>query len=477
MGGIIGAHLSLGRERVRRRKSMRRILIWLALAAFSTGAGLAEDWPNWRGPRGNGLTAESGLPVAWGDQEGVAWKAQLGGVGASTPVIWRDRIFVTSQSGRGVLREGNHPTLGRGPEATPERSIGDVATVAAREGDAVFLVEAFDLEDGRRLWQHELLAETPGGALPAVHRKHNLASPSPVTDGERVYAWFGTGQLVVLDLDGKLVWEKHLGKVYQPFDIAWGHSSSPALYRDSVLLLCGHDNASYIVALDKKTGEEKWKVDRGPGVRSYSTPTVVPGPAGDELVVNTSERLEGYDPSTGKLLWYFVEKNQFPIPVPSFDDGIIYTSRGYRSGPYMAIRPGGRGDIAGTEHVIWHVATGAPYVSSIVQYQGVIYMASDAGVVQAADAKTGERLWQERTGGVFSAAPVAGDGKVYLPSETGEVLVLRAAREFQILARNTMQARFLASPAVSNGRLFFRSDDRLIAVGRPSGKESSVGND
>jgi outer membrane protein assembly factor BamB len=456
---------------------MRWILALLGFAALSMEGARADDWPQWRGPRGNGLTSETGLPVAWGDQEGIAWKAQLAGVGASTPVIWRDRVFVTSQSGKGVLRDGNHPTLGRGPDATPERSIGDVATVEAREGDVVFLVEAFDLEDGRRLWRYELEAETPEGSLPAVHRKHNLASPSPTTDGERVYAWFGTGQLVVLDLDGKLVWEKHLGMTYQPFVIAWGHSSSPTLFRDLVLLLCDHDNASYLVALDKRTGEEKWKADRGQGQRSYSTPTVVSGPAGDELVVNSSERIDGYDPATGKQLWYFVEKNQFPIPVPSFDDGIIYTSRGYRSGPYMAIRPGGRGDIAGTESVIWHVATGAPYVSSIVQYQGVIYMASDAGVVQAADAKTGERLWQERTGGVFSAAPVAGDGKVYLLSETGEVLVLRASKTFEILARNQMDARFLASPAVSNGQLFLRSDDRLIAVGRPSGKESSVGND
>jgi outer membrane protein assembly factor BamB len=456
---------------------MRWIPALLALAVLSTEAALAENWPQWRGPRGNGLTAETGLPVQWGDEEGVAWKAQLAGVAASTPVIWDDRIFVTSQSGRGILREGNHPTLGRGPDATPERSIGEIATIEAREGDVLFLVEAFDLDDGGRLFGYELQAEAAGESLPPVHRKHNLASPSPVVDGERVYAWFGTGQLVVLDLEGKLVWQKHLGKTYQPFEIAWGHSSSPALYRDTVLLLCGHDNLSYIVALDKRTGAEKWKVDRGTDVRSYSTPTVVPGPEGDELVVNTSERLEGYDPATGELLWYFAEKNQFPIPVPSFDDGIIYTSRGYRSGPYMAIRPGGRGDIAGTENVVWRVATGAPYVSSIVQYQGVIYMASDAGVVQAADAKTGERLWQERTGGVFSSAPVAGDGKVYLPSETGEVLVLRAAREFEILARNQMEARFLASPAVSNGRLFLRSDDRLIAVGKPSGKESSVGND
>jgi outer membrane protein assembly factor BamB len=190
-------------------------------------------------------------------------------------------------------------------------------------------------------------------------------------------------------------------------------------------------------------------------------------------VVNSSERLEGYDPRTGKLLWFLVEANQFPIPVPSYADGIIYTSRGYRSGPYMAIRPGARGDLKGSEHLLWHVPTGAPYVSSVVHYQGVVYMASDAGVVQAVDAATGERLFQGRTGGVFSAAPVAGDGKIYFVSETGESFVLAAKREFEILSRNAMNARFLASPAISEGRIYLRTDDRLIAIGEASDTTSA----
>lgn len=452
---------------------MRNILVSAVFVVGSVAFAFAEDWPQWRGPRGNGVSSETGLPLTWSDEENVAWKVQLGGAGVSTPIVLGNRIFVTSQVGRGVLRDGNHPTLG-GREGIPgERSLGDVASEEAREGEAVFLVEAFRRDDGRRLWQHQIPAVSPTGELAPVHRKVNLANPSPVTDGEHVYAWFGTGQIAALDLDGNVVWEKHLGKDYGAYEIAWGHASSPTLYEDLLILLCDHDPASYLLALDKRTGEEKWKADRGKGLHSYSTPTVVPGPEGDELVVNSSERLEGYDPKTGERLWYFVEPNRFPIPVPSFSEGIIYTSRGYRSGPYMAIRPGGRGNIAQTEHLVWHVATGAPYVSSIVQYQGVIYMASDAGVLQAADAKTGERLFQGRTGGVFSAAPIAGDGKVYFLSETGAVIVLKASREFEILAQNQMNARFLASPVVSNGQLFLRSDDQLISVGRPSGENTS----
>jgi outer membrane protein assembly factor BamB len=433
---------------------------------ISTAPAFAENWPQWRGPNGNGVSGETGLPVSWNDEENVAWTARLAGLSVSTPVIFGDRVFVTSQSGKGVLREGNHPTLMRGEETPSERSLGE--GTGASEGDVSFLVEAFDRGNGRRLWEHRLPAESPSGELPPVHRKHNLASPSPVTDGERVYAWFGTGQLVALDLGGTLLWQKHVAREYAPFEIPWGHSSSPTLYGDLLILLCDHEPASYLLALDKRTGEERWKTDRGKGLRSYSTPTVVSGPAGDELVVNSSEKLEGYDPKTGKPLWFLVEPNQFPIPVPSFAEGVIYTSRGYRSGPYMAIRPGARGDLKGSEHLLWHVPTGAPYVSSVVHYQGVIYMASDAGVVQAIDAATGERLFQGRTGGVFSAAPVAGDGKIYFVSETGEGIVVAAKREFEVLATNPMAARFLASPAISGGQIFLRSDDRLIAVGKPT---------
>ncbi|HXV62302.1 MAG TPA: PQQ-binding-like beta-propeller repeat protein [Vicinamibacteria bacterium] len=422
----------------------------------------AEDWPQWRGPNGNGVSPEKGLPVTWSEDENIAWRARLGGQGLSSPIAIGEIIVVTSQIGRGDVRPGNHPTLGQGGDFPEERSMG-----GRTEEGVVFLVEAFHRSDGRRLWHHELIAESTSDSLPEVHRKTNLANPSPVTDGERIFAWFGTGQIVALDLEGKRVWGKHLGKEYAPYTITWGHSSSPAVYEDSLILQCDHEPDSYLLALDRRTGAEKWKAERG-SRSSYSTPTVVTGPRGDELVVNSSEGLEGYDPKTGERLWYFVEPNRFPIPVPSFADGVIYTSRGYRSGPYMAIRPGGRGDIADTEHLLWHVPTGAPYVSSVVHYDGVVYLASDAGILQAADAESGERLFQGRTGNIYSAAPIAGDGKVYFVSESGETVVLKASREFEILSRNQLEGRFLASPVISDGLLLLRSDSELIAVGGAS---------
>jgi outer membrane protein assembly factor BamB len=324
-----------------------------------------------------------------------------------------------------------------------------------------FVVEAFDRGSGRRVWIHETPAD---GELPEVHDKHNLSTSSPVTDGERVYAWFGTGQLVAIDANGKPVWSRHLGKEYAPFDIQWGHGSSPVLFGDTIILLCYHSKTSYALALDKRTGRVLWKTDRPAGVESYSSPLVMSGPSGPELVVNSSIGVEALDPTTGKPLWHFPEVNRFPIPVAVAGDRTIYMSRGYRSGPYLAIKLGGRGDITGS-HVAWRVPTGAPYVSSLVLYGGLLYMGGELGIVSAIDAGTGERVWQDRIGGLFTASPVAGDGKIYFVSENGETVVLKAGRTPTVLARNRLDGHFVASPAIAGGRLFLRADDRLVAVG------------
>ncbi len=421
----------------------------------------AADWPQWRGPRGNGATDEKNLPVKWSATENVAWKASLGGLGVSSPIVFGDRVFVTSQIGTGVRRPGNHPRLAQSSGATGERALAAGSSGPA-DDRTIFVVEAFSRVDGRRLWQHRAEATGP---LPGVHDKHNLASPSPVTDGQMVYAWFGTGQIVALDMNGAVVWQRHLGQEIAPFDINWGHASSPTLYADTVLLLCDHTPASYLLAVDKKTGKERWRADRGKGRMSYTTPFVVEAATGPELIVNSSQRVDAYDPRTGAFLWHVGGSNQFPIPAPTFHDGVVYMTRGYRSGPYMAIRPGGRGDIAAS-HVVWEVPTGAPYISSLVYHEGILYMASDVGAVTAIDAATGTRIWQQRVDGIFSASPVAADGKVYFVSETGETIVLKAGRQAEVLSRNDVGERLIASPAISNGRIFLRSDNQLFAIGK-----------
>jgi hypothetical protein len=393
----------------------------------------------------------------------VAWKAPIGGLGVSTPIVVGDRVFVTSQVGAGVRQGGNHPRLVQGSNAAAagERAIGGsrAGTLAADRTE--FLVEAFNRADGRRLWQYRLDAQ---GVMPGVHDKHNMASPSPVSDGQMVYAWFATGQLVALDMAGKLVWQRHLGTEISPFNVIWGHSSSPTLFGDKLVLLCDHEPASYLLAVDKRTGQQRWKADRGKGRMSYSTPLVVDTPSGPELIVNSSERVDAYDPRTGTLLWFTGGTNRFPIPMPVFHDGTIYMSRGYRSSPYMAIRPGGRGDVT-KSHVVWESTTGAPYISSLVYHDGLIYMATDVGAVTVVDAASGQRVSQQRIEGVFSASPVAADGKVYFVSENGETIVMQAGRTPTVLARNDLGERAIASPAISNGQIFIRTDDHVFAIG------------
>ncbi len=418
-------------------------------------SGSAGDWPQWRGPEANGVSRERGIPTRWGPDEHVAWKAALPGLGTSTPVVWGDYVFVTSQVGRGDVDERG----ARFPGSTRPREY------ATDDRAITLLVLAFHRSDGRLRWEYRVEAEGP---IPAVHRKHNLASPSCVTDGQRVYAWFGTGQLLALELDGDLVWSRHLGTEYAPFDILWGHGSSPVLHAESLILLCDHPPGGYLLALDARTGKERWVVDRGEGLRSYSTPFVVEGDGGDRLIVNSTRRIEAIDPSTGELLWHAGEPVTLSIPMPVHDAGTLYASRGYSSGPYMAIRMGGSGDVSRT-HRRWWFPTRAPYISSLLFYDGFLYMATEGGIVTVMDPSDGTTVWRARLGGVFTASPVAADGHVYLLAESGETVVLKSGGRPQVVARNLLGERALASLAVSHGRLFIRTDAYLYCIGEAPG--------
>lgn len=405
---------------------------------------LASDWPQWRGPSGDGISPETNLPIRWSRTENIAWKAPVAGLGTSTPVIWGDYVFLTSQ-------------IGDGPFEGRSRDF-ENAVVAKRTGESKqvkFSVQAFDRRDGKLRWDFRFDAE---GVLQPVHVKHNLASPSCVTDGERVYAWFGTGQLVVLDFNGKLQWKKHLGRDVAPFDVLWGHGSSPALHKDSLFLLCEHPPGAYLVAVDRRTGKELWRSERGKDRRSYTTPFVIQADGKDQLIVNSTNRLEGLDPANGKVLWHAGSEVKVPVPTPVFHNGVLYLNRGYTSSPYLAVRPGGK--------VEWEVNTGGPYVSSLTYYGGLLYLANERGIASVVDAANGETLWRERLGSLFSASPVAAGGHVYLVNEEGDTFVLKAGREKQVVAKNSLGERTLASPAISRGQIFLRTDDSLYCIGK-----------
>ena len=303
-------------------------------------------------------------------------------------------------------------------------------------------------------------------SLPTVHDKHNLASPSPVTDGQMVRAWFGTGQIVALDVNGKLVWERNLAKEIAPFEINWGHSSSPTLYQDTLILLCDHAPASYLLAVDKRTGKDRWKADRGKGRMSASTPFVVETTDRAELIVNSSERVDAHDAKTGALLWYVGGSNQFPIP----DAGVSQRHSLYE--PRLSQRSVSRRSAGWARRCLGDARPGgkcqpAPRTSrrSCTTVAFSLWPATSAPIT-AIDAETGKRIWQERVDGLFTASPVAADGKIYFVSETGEVIVVRSGREPMIIARNDLGERFMSGLAVSNGQLFLRSDGRLFAIGK-----------
>jgi outer membrane protein assembly factor BamB len=445
-----------------RKLSSSAAVLFVLTAVLSVRGTAAEHWPQWRGPAADGVSRETGLPVTWGPDENVAWKQTLAGVGASSPIVWGDLVIVTSQIGDVEVADGGHPQLAREDPALAdrERPMGGRRPVPG-DGRVWLVVEAFDRRDGTRVWEYRTEASAP---FTQLHEKHNLATPTPATDGERVYAWFGNGQVVALDLRGRIVWQRHIGSEYAPFETLWGHGSSPVLHGDRLILLCDHLGDAYLLALDRRTGRERWRADRGAGRVSHSTPLVVSGPRGDELLVNSSERIDAYDPATGELLWHADGPRQTPIPSAVYYDGRIYMSRGYRNSDYLALRPGGRGDVT-TTHIDWRMPGGASYVPSIVQYDGLLYMTNDVGVVTCADTASGERLWRHRLDGVFFASPVAGDGKIYLVSEAGDTFVLRAGRAPEVLAVNPLGERVVASPAVAGGRLFIRSDGTLFAVG------------
>ena len=429
---------------------MRAVLHIGLLIAVITASGRAQEWPQWRGPSANGVADVASAPVRWSATDGVRWKTALVGHGTSTPVIADDRIFLTGQIGAGPIDK-------RGAQFPDTRP----ATIArSRDGRVVLVVQALHLEDGRTLWEHRFPAVGP---LPAVHRNHNLATPSVATDGTLLFAWFGTGQLLAFDVDGRLVWERHLGQEYGPFEIMWGHGSSPALYDDVVILLCDHATGGYLVALDKRTGEERWKVDRGPGLRSYSTPLAVVGDDREELIVNSSKQIEAFDPKTGARLWHAGLPVELTVGMPVYRDGMLFTTRGYASSPYLALATGGLGDVSDT-HIRWRHPTRAPYVSSLLLYDGLLYMATENGVLTVTDATSGAIVWRERLGGVFTASPVAASGHVYFLNESGETVVLRPGREPTVVSRNRLGERSLASPAVVEGRILIRTDQHLFCI-------------
>lgn len=396
----------------------------LALVVTARG----ENWPGWRGPLRNGVTTDTGVPTQWSPTEGVLWKTPLVGTGISNPVVWNDRVFITAAEGR---------------------------------DQSELHVLCLDRDSGQVRWHQRLW-----GTAPTVfyYPKSGLASPSPITDGKRLWAFFGTGDVFCFDLDGGLLWQRALADEYGPFENRFAAASSPLLWGESVILQCDHYGASYLIALDGQSGANRWKSERPEVWLSWSSPQIVPVGQQFELVVSGSEKLDGYNPVTGQRLWTVRGMVRECVPTPLWANGLIYAVSG-PNGAHLAIRPGGRGDVTDT-HVAWRHDRGTSFVPSAIIVGNRYYLADDKGIASCMSTATGEILWRKRLGGKFTASPVSADGKLFFTSESGSTLVLDAnAAEYVEIARNEMGADVYASPAISQGRMFLRTIGHLVCIG------------
>jgi len=386
----------------------------------------AKYWPRWRGPSGQGLVSGAGYPDAWSPTQNVRWKTPLSGDGNSSPVVWGDRVFLTS---------------------------------AYDNGRRVSVV-AFRRSDGMKLWE----AFAPAGrANQGNHYKNGHASATPATDGQRVYASFGARGLVAFDMDGKLVWHHDLG----PMEAYHGTAGSPLLYKDRLILYQDQFAGSFIAAFDTRTGKELWRTKRDADT-GWGTPIAVRVVDHDEIIVSSQLRVQAYNPATGAELWRCSGTTYEVIPTPVVGYGMVFCSSG-RAGPTIAIKPGGKGDVTRT-HVQWTSPRGSPFVPSPILYGEYLYMVNDmASIVTCLEATTGKVVWQGRLGAAsregFSASPVAFDGKVFFMNDEGETFVLKAGPTFQLLHVNKLEETTLATPALVDGRWYIRTDRHLYAIG------------
>ncbi len=407
----------------------RTVALILATSLLTLPA-RAENWPGWRGSQRNGVTQDRGAPTSWSVASGVQWKVALPGSGISNPIVWDNRVVCTTSDG-------------------------------AQQQD--LHVICFDRNTGRKLWHTRLW-----GTAPTLHHetKSSMASPSPITDGEHIFAFFGSGDLFCLDFDGRLIWQRSLASEYGVFENRFAASSSPLLFLDTVVLQCDHYGASYILAIDKRSGANRWKTDRPEVWLSWSSPVCVAVPNRDEheLILCGSEKIDAFDPHDGSSLWTLRGMARECIPTPVVGHGLLYATSG-PGGTSYAIRPGGRGDVSDS-HVAWKSARGNPYVPSAILVGDAYYLVDDHGVATCLDAHTGKQLWRKRFGGDFTASPVATNEHIYFTNEAGSTLVIRAGTsQYEEIARNSIDEPVYASPAISAGRLFLRSATHLWCLG------------
>ena len=409
---------------------MKTLLVLLLIAGASVLA-QAEDWPQFRGPTGQGHATERGLPLEWSETKNIIWKTPVPGLGWSSPTVANGRVWLTT-----VVESKER----RGRVSASLRAL------------------AFDIATGRELVNVEVFRLDDAGY---VNPKNSRASPTPIVDGDRVYVHFGAEGTAALNTSGEILWTTHLR-----YESQHGNGGSPTLYRDLLIINCdGNGGDAYVVALDTASGKPRWKTARRrPADQAYSTPLVITVGQEDQLVSVGAYRAAAYEPLTGQEIWRVSYGDGFSnVPRPVFGQGLVFIATGFQTPALMAVRPDGKGDVTRT-HVAWTITRGAPYTPSPLLVGNDLYYVSDTGVLSLADAASGQIVWQQRLGGNYSASPVFVDGRIYFQSEEGMTTVIAPGREFRRLASNRLDGATLASMAVSGGSFFIRSDSHLYRI-------------
>ena len=415
----------------------------VVLFFFVAGLIRAENWPGWRGPSGDGVSAGKGIPTKWSSTENIAWKIPVPGEGHSSPIVWGDKVFLTSS-----LTEKNKRIL-----------------------------LCIDRLSGQTVWKRDVVQSPPE----TVHRLNSRASGTPATDGKQVYVTFmraegdeviapnvgserliTPGKIIVAayDLDGNKKWKTNVGD----FVSAHGFNTCPVLFEDSVILNGDHDGDAYLVALDRQSGRERWRIRRENKTRSYVTPIIREIDGITQMILSGSLCIASYDPRNGKRHWIVDGPTEQFVASMVYDGKYVFATGGYPERHTLAIRPGGKGNVTDT-HIAWRTTRGAAYVPSPIISGRYLLMVADSGIASCFEARTGKRHWMERLPGGHSPSPVSADGLVYFVSDRGVTTIVRPSETFAVIAKNKLGESVSASPAISQGQIFLRTHQHLYCIG------------
>jgi outer membrane protein assembly factor BamB len=412
---------------------VRSLCVWGFLLTIGVLPAGTANWPQFRGPAGDGLSAELKLPIEWGPSKNVVWKQPIAGKGWSSPVIFEGRIYLTSAVPR------------------PDGSKGDVSLRAL----------CLSADTGKTIWDSEVFPQPAKGA-PSIHGKNSHASPTPIISDGRIYVHFGHQGTACLDLDGKVLWTNRS----LPYRPVHGNGGSPICLDDLLIYSADGGDTRFVIALDRRTGLLRWKTERtwaSTSKFSFSTPLEITVGKQKQIVSAASDAVVAYGPVDGREIWRVRYSGYSVIPKPVYAHGLVYVCTGYPAPALLAIRPDGHGDVTDT-HVAWKLKKSVPATPSVLVVGNELYLVSDAGMASCVDARTGNVYWQQRLGGHYSASPLFAGGRIYFQSEEGVGTVIMAGTKFEQVGKNDMEERSLASFAAADGALFIRTEHNLYRV-------------